>query len=53
MTEAVSCAPTVTLWHNGGNRYASTQEHRMSLDQAPPLKALDAPITFTVWYDYI
>ncbi|MDA1258058.1 MAG: hypothetical protein O3C10_09510 [Chloroflexi bacterium] len=41
------------LWHNGGNRYASTQEHRMSLDQAPPLKALDAPITFTVWYDYI
>jgi len=26
----------------------------MSLDQAlPPLKPLDAPITFIVWYDYI
>ena len=30
------------------------QELRMSLDQAPtPLKPLDAPITFIVWYDYI
>jgi len=25
----------------------------MSLEQAQQLKAPDAPITFTVWYDYI
>jgi len=25
----------------------------MSIEQAPQIKAPDAPITFTVWYDYI
>ncbi len=47
-------APLGPLWHNGHTtREQARGVQRMSLDQAPPLKALDAPITFTVWYDYI
>jgi len=29
------------------------QDSGMSLEQAPQLKAPDAPIVFKVWYDYI
>lgn len=45
------------VWQNGVNytsdKIAIREVPGMSLEQAQEIKAPDAPITFTVWYDYI
>ncbi|MEE8363825.1 MAG: hypothetical protein V3S18_07135 [Dehalococcoidia bacterium] len=34
-------------------RNTPQQETGMSARETPPVKAIDDPIVFTVWYDYI